>query len=46
LIKKIIRSVTFASCQALAEQALAGRSIAEIRAQIQTWMANNVDAEK
>jgi phosphotransferase system enzyme I (PtsI) len=45
-IKKVIRSVTFASCRALAEQALAGRSIAEVRAHIQAWMANNDNAEK
>jgi phosphotransferase system enzyme I (PtsI) len=41
LIKQIIRSCTLESCKMLTEQALAGRSIAEVRASVKAWMANN-----
>ncbi|MDR2717348.1 MAG: phosphoenolpyruvate--protein phosphotransferase [Treponema sp.] len=40
-IKKIIRSTSLKSCQKLAAECLNGRSIAEIRASVQRWMADN-----
>jgi phosphotransferase system enzyme I (PtsI) len=41
-IKKIIRGCTFESCKKLADSALNGRSVAEIRALVQDWMAHNI----
>jgi phosphotransferase system enzyme I (PtsI) len=46
LIKQIIRSVSFESCKALALECLRGRSIAEVRAAVQDWMADKVPAGK
>jgi phosphotransferase system enzyme I (PtsI) len=40
-IKKIIRGTTLESCRNLVAEALTGRSIAEIRAVVQAWMADN-----
>lgn len=40
-IKQIIRFTTIESCKALAEQAMAGCSIAEVHALVDAWMANN-----
>jgi phosphotransferase system enzyme I (PtsI) len=40
-IKRIIRGCTFESCKKLASDALNGRSVAEIRALAQDWMAHN-----
>jgi phosphoenolpyruvate-protein phosphotransferase (PTS system enzyme I) len=40
-IKKIIRGTSMESCQKLAAEALNGRSIAEVRASVQRWMADN-----
>jgi phosphotransferase system enzyme I (PtsI) len=40
-IKRIIRGCSFESCKKLAAQALNGRSVVEIRALVQDWMAKN-----
>jgi phosphotransferase system enzyme I (PtsI) len=40
-IKRIIRGCSFESCKKLAADALKGRSVAEIRALAQDWMAKN-----
>jgi len=40
-IKRIIRNASFESCKALAAETLNGRSIAEVRASVQSWMAKN-----
>ena len=45
LVKQMIRSVSFESCKALAEQALNGRCIADIRAAVEQWMAANAPVE-
>jgi phosphotransferase system enzyme I (PtsI) len=45
LVKQIIRRVSLESCKVLAEQALRGRSIAEVRAAVTEWMAHNTSAE-
>ncbi|MDR1318826.1 MAG: phosphoenolpyruvate--protein phosphotransferase [Treponema sp.] len=39
-VKQIIRSVDFADCKALAEKALDGRSVDEVRSVVREWMAN------
>jgi phosphotransferase system enzyme I (PtsI) len=41
LVKQIIRSVNFAGCKALAEEALNGRSVDEVRSVIREWMEKN-----
>jgi phosphotransferase system enzyme I (PtsI) len=41
-IKKIIRAASFVSCGKLAAEALNGQSIAEVRASIQAWIADNM----
>jgi phosphotransferase system enzyme I (PtsI) len=46
LIKQIIRGLNFESCKALAERALAGRSIAEVRALVDTWIADTIPPEQ
>ena len=40
-IKEIIRGTSFESCKALAAKALQGRSVAEVRAVVNAWMAEN-----
>jgi phosphotransferase system enzyme I (PtsI) len=45
LIKQIIRGTSLEACKALAEQALRGRSIAEVRAAVNEWMAHNTSVE-
>jgi phosphotransferase system enzyme I (PtsI) len=45
LIKKIIRGTSMESCKTLATEALKGRSIAEIRALVDAWTAENAPAE-
>jgi len=40
-IKRIIRGTSIKSCRILADQALKRRSIAEVRALVQTWMEEN-----
>jgi phosphotransferase system enzyme I (PtsI) len=41
LIKRIIRGTSLESCKALAEEALRARSIAEVKAAVNDWMAAN-----
>jgi len=43
-IKKIIRGTSLESCQKLAAECLNGRSIAEVRASVQQWMALNASS--
>jgi phosphotransferase system enzyme I (PtsI) len=45
LIKQIIRGTSLESCKALAEKALGSRSIAEVRAAVNEWMAHNAGRE-
>ena len=40
-IKEIIRGTSLESCRALAAKALQGRSVAEVRDSVNTWMAEN-----
>jgi phosphotransferase system enzyme I (PtsI) len=40
-IKKIIRGTSLESCRKLAAECLNGKSIAEVRASVQQWMAKN-----
>jgi len=40
-IKEIVRGTSLESCRALAAKALQGRSIAEVRAVVNAWMAEN-----
>jgi phosphotransferase system enzyme I (PtsI) len=46
LVKQIIRGAAFESCRSLAERALNGRSIADIRAAVEEWMAANAPVEQ
>jgi phosphotransferase system enzyme I (PtsI) len=41
-IKKIIRGTSLASCRKLAAEALRGQSIADVRASVKAWMADNM----
>jgi phosphotransferase system enzyme I (PtsI) len=41
IVKQIIRGVSFAGCKALAEKALDGRSVKEVRSVIEEWMVKN-----